>query len=188
YYDDYGHHPAEISATVKALRTLHPNQRLLVMFQSHTYSRTQALKNEFIDALSQADKVYIDQIFPSAREKPGVEKITSHDLELIAQAKGHTHIRGFETRDALLDQVTSDRMPGDVILAIGEKLAKSYRSFHPSERAAVLDTLVSRPVFARALLAGPGMERSRRDHRVEAIRGVWGLPRPHVGLLRGLPL
>ena len=37
--------------------------------------------------------------------------------------------------------------------AIGEKLAKSYRSFHPSERAAVLDTLVSRPVFARALLA-----------------------------------
>ena len=119
YYDDYGHHPAEISATVKALRTLHPNQRLLVMFQSHTYSRTQALKNEFIDALSQADKVYIDQIFPSAREKPGVEKITSHDLELIAQAKGHTHIRGFETRDARLDQVTSDRMPGDVILAIG---------------------------------------------------------------------
>jgi UDP-N-acetylmuramate--alanine ligase len=89
------------------------------MFQSHTYSRTQALKNEFIDALSKADKVYIDQIFPSAREKPGVEKITSHDLERIAQAKGHTHIRGFETRDALLDQVTSDRMPGDVILAIG---------------------------------------------------------------------
>jgi putative heme-binding domain-containing protein len=40
--------------------------------------------------------------------------------------------------------------------AIGEKLAKSYRSFHPSERAAVMDTLVSRPVFARALLAELG--------------------------------
>ncbi|MEI7652984.1 MAG: cyanophycin synthetase [bacterium] len=119
YYDDYGHHPAEITATIHAIRKLHPNQRLLVMFQSHTYSRTQALKNEFVDALSHADQVYIDQIFPSAREKPGVEKITSHDLELIAQSKGYSHIHGYGTRTKLLSQVQKDRKSGDVILAIG---------------------------------------------------------------------
>lgn len=119
YYDDYGHHPAEIKATIHALRRLHPDQRLLLLFQSHTYSRTQALKNEFVDALSLADKVYIDQIFPSAREKPGVEKITSKDLEAIALVKGYSHVAGFNTREELILKVRDDRRAGDMILTIG---------------------------------------------------------------------
>jgi UDP-N-acetylmuramate--alanine ligase len=132
YFDDYAHHPAEIATTLSELRSRYPTQRLLLLFQSHTYSRTTALKNEFVDALSTADRVYIDQIFPSARENPNVGKITSHDLELIARAKKYMHIRGFESRGDLLDQVKQDRKSGDVILTLGAgSIYKLHAELHP---------------------------------------------------------
>jgi UDP-N-acetylmuramate-alanine ligase len=85
-----------------------------------------------VDALSTADRVYIDQIFPSARENPNVGKITSHDLELIARAKKYMHIRGFESRGDLLDQVKQDRKSGDVILTLGAgSIYKLHAELHP---------------------------------------------------------
>jgi len=67
-YDDYAHHPTEISASLGALRSLMGGRgRLSVVFQSHTYSRTKALEDEFASALSLADRVIVAPIFP-ARE------------------------------------------------------------------------------------------------------------------------
>ena len=65
-YDDYGHHPAEIAATLDALRD---DGRLLVLFQPHLYSRTRHLTRELAAALASADVVAVAEIYP-AREEP----------------------------------------------------------------------------------------------------------------------
>ena len=67
-FDDYAHHPAEIAATIGAARQMLCGKgRLFVVFQSHTYSRTAAFFGEICDALRQADRVLVAQIY-AARE------------------------------------------------------------------------------------------------------------------------
>ena len=67
-YDDYGHHPTEVAATIAALRELGP-QRLIAVFQPHLYSRTKALAEAFGAALAGADEVGVLDVYP-AREEP----------------------------------------------------------------------------------------------------------------------
>lgn len=69
--DDYAHHPAEITATIEAVRMKYPDKRLITIFQPHTYSRTRAFINEFSMALQLSDEVYLCDIFGSARENDG---------------------------------------------------------------------------------------------------------------------
>ena len=73
--DDYAHHPTEVAATIAAARTAFPNQRLVVAFQPHLYSRTNDLHREFSATLNQADAVFLCDIY-GAREQP-VAGITS---------------------------------------------------------------------------------------------------------------
>jgi UDP-N-acetylmuramate--alanine ligase len=68
-YDDYAHHPAEVEATLAAIRELHPAARVLVLFQPHLYSRTRYLGEELAAALSRADAVCLTEIY-AAREEP----------------------------------------------------------------------------------------------------------------------
>jgi UDP-N-acetylmuramate--alanine ligase len=72
-YDDYAHHPAEIAATLAALRN-GDDGRLLVLFQPHLYSRTRHLASELADALAAADVVAVTDVYP-AREEP-IEGVT----------------------------------------------------------------------------------------------------------------
>jgi UDP-N-acetylmuramate--alanine ligase len=67
-YDDYAHTPDEIKATLTALRDWEPGKKIIVAFQPHTYSRTRALFDGFVDSLSIADEVILLDIFASARE------------------------------------------------------------------------------------------------------------------------
>lgn len=69
--DDYAHHPAEIQATIDAARQKYPNRKIVAVFQPHTFTRTVALLSEFAETLSQADSVYLSEIFTSAREQEG---------------------------------------------------------------------------------------------------------------------
>lgn len=73
---DYAHHPTEIQATISAAREIFPS--VAVVFQPHTYSRTQALLDDFSSALGKADTVVLAPIF-AAREKP-IEGVSSHAL------------------------------------------------------------------------------------------------------------
>ncbi|XP_021826956.1 uncharacterized protein LOC110767660 isoform X2 [Prunus avium] len=66
-YDDYAHHPTEVSAVIQAARQRFPNKSLLVVFQPHTYSRLAALKDDFANALSDADQVVVTGVY-AARE------------------------------------------------------------------------------------------------------------------------
>lgn len=77
--DDYAHHPTEIKATINAARQKYPDQSIVAVFQPHTFSRTQAFLDDFAESLSLADKVYLCEIFGSARENHG--KLSIHDLQ-----------------------------------------------------------------------------------------------------------
>ena len=67
--DDYGHHPKEVEATIKAARASHPDRRLVMMFQPHRFSRTRDCFDDFVDVLSQVDQLLLLEVYP-AGEKP----------------------------------------------------------------------------------------------------------------------
>ncbi|WP_163539212.1 UDP-N-acetylmuramate--L-alanine ligase [Gracilibacillus sp. YIM 98692] len=79
--DDYAHHPKEVEATINAARQKYPNKEIVAIFQPHTYTRTMTFLEEFSESLSNADNVYLCDIFGSAREGEG--ELTIHDLRKI---------------------------------------------------------------------------------------------------------
>ncbi|WP_318507966.1 UDP-N-acetylmuramate--L-alanine ligase [Bacillus sp. T3] len=77
--DDYAHHPTEIKATIDAANQKYPDREIVAVFQPHTFSRTQTFLSDFADSLNLADKVYLCDIFGSARENHG--KLSIADLQ-----------------------------------------------------------------------------------------------------------
>lgn len=76
--EDYGHHPTEISATLRAVRVMYPERKIHVVFQPHRFSRTQALWAEFLTCFSGADRLWILPIY--AAHEPKIEGVTSEKL------------------------------------------------------------------------------------------------------------
>ncbi len=76
--DDYAHHPTEIRASISALREAYPDRKIVLAFQPHTFSRTEALFKEFEEAFNDAHVVAIADIYASAREAGG--RMTSRNL------------------------------------------------------------------------------------------------------------
>ncbi len=114
-FDDYAHHPKEIEATIKAARMRFPQNRILIIFQPHTYSRTFSLLSEFARALSYADKSFILPIFSSARERPGNFKISSQDIVRLSPSK----LIYISTKKKLHQYLGSLLQPQDVIFTMG---------------------------------------------------------------------
>ncbi len=81
-YDDYAHHPTEIKATIGATRELYPDKKIVVAFQSHTYTRTKALFSDFAKAMGQADTVIFLPIY-AAREE-NVSGVSTRELAVKA--------------------------------------------------------------------------------------------------------
>ena len=67
--NDYAHHPTEIKAFVSAVRSKYPNFKLVIIYQGHTFSRTNTFLQEYVNALFLADEIYIMPIFSSVREE-----------------------------------------------------------------------------------------------------------------------
>ena len=78
YIDDYAHHPEELKACFDAVRQLHPDKKLTVIFQPHLFTRTRDFADEFAKVLSTADELILLEIYP-ARELP-IEGINSQML------------------------------------------------------------------------------------------------------------
>jgi UDP-N-acetylmuramate--alanine ligase len=115
-YDDYGHHPTEIKATLLGARELYPDRKLILVFQSHTYSRTHELFNDFVDALSLADEVYVLPIYAAREEnESGVSHtmLAEHVTTKGIPAQAHD---SFDTVVAELQQTISVH---DVVLVMG---------------------------------------------------------------------
>lgn len=79
YIDDYAHHPKEISAAIKAIRDMFPGRKLTAIFQPHLYTRTRDFASEFAQALSEADKVILLDIYPAREE--AIEGVSSEIIE-----------------------------------------------------------------------------------------------------------
>ena len=114
--DDYGHHPAEIRATLEAARGCNYS-RLLVLFQPHRYTRTQHLWDEFCTAFNQADVLVLTDIYPAS--EPAIEGITGEALAAAVSAAGHRGVRYRASMEAALDELVREARPGDAILTIG---------------------------------------------------------------------
>ena len=110
-YDDYAHHPSELKALLDAVLPLSYN-RVILAFQPHTFTRTNAMFDEFAEQLSRADITYLAQIF-SAREKNEIG-ITSADL-----AAAIPGAQSFPTLQMLAEAVAAQAREGDIILTVG---------------------------------------------------------------------
>lgn len=116
-YDDYGHHPTAIRATLDGFREFFPGQRIVVDFMSHTYSRSQALLDDFADAFGSADTVILNDIYASAREV-AVGGIDGAAFAAAIAAR-HRDVRYRpEFAEAAHEALTVLR-PGDVFITMG---------------------------------------------------------------------
>ena len=113
--DDYAHHPTEIKATLStALKC--PHKKLWVIFQPHTYSRTKAFFNDFVDALSSADEVILAEIY-AAREQ-NTFGVYSKDIADCISKKG-TKASYFPTFKEIIDYIKPKLSKGDLVLTMG---------------------------------------------------------------------
>ncbi len=114
--DDYGHHPAEIVATLASARSLHSG-RLVVAFQPHRFTRTRDLWDDFITAFNDADVVLVTGIYAAGESKiPGVEAST---LVEALRAHGHRGAEYVADLDAVLLRLVEETRPGDLVPTLG---------------------------------------------------------------------
>ena len=114
--DDYGHHPAEIRATLEAAR-LGKFSRLLVLFQPHRYTRTQHLWDDFRGAFNQADVLVLIDIY--AASEAAIPGITSEGLATAILEAGHKNVFYFASMQKAIEYLLREARPGDAILTIG---------------------------------------------------------------------
>jgi len=114
--DDYGHHPAEIRATVEAARLRSP-RRILAVFQPHRYTRTQFLMDDFAACFNGCERVYVLDIYPAS--EPPIPGITSE--RLVARMRELGFERAVYAPDAaeVIQEVLAEAQSGDLILTIG---------------------------------------------------------------------
>lgn len=115
-FDDYAHHPKEIETTIKTARERFPQQRIVIIFQPHTYSRTQILLKDFAKSLSLADQTYILPIFPSAREQSNAFKISSTD---IVENGDSNKLQAVNSINQLIKFLKQEINTGDIIFTMG---------------------------------------------------------------------
>jgi UDP-N-acetylmuramate--alanine ligase len=114
--DDYGHHPTEIRATLRALRTLAGARRTVVLFQPHRYTRTRALWDEFCAAFEGADLLLLADVYAASEDEiPGV---TAEALAGAIAERGARAVYVGSVR-AAAERLLREVRPGDVVLTLG---------------------------------------------------------------------
>lgn len=131
FYDDYGHHPTEIKAVLKGFKERFPTRRLVAIFQPHRYSRTQICWNDFLTCFSNADDLFILDIY-AAGESP-VSGVTG---EKLAQEIDHPQCRHLVRSDENFKSILKSLKSGDLFLTLGagdvsklgEKLIQDFKA------------------------------------------------------------
>jgi UDP-N-acetylmuramate--alanine ligase len=121
-FDDYGHHPAEVRATLKAIKEGHEAGgqwagRLFVLFQPHRYTRTRDLITEFSHSFADADLLIVLDIYP-AGEQP-IEGVHSSLLTEKIREAGCRNVMYMEDRGKAADHIMKEVRKGDVVLTLG---------------------------------------------------------------------
>jgi UDP-N-acetylmuramate--alanine ligase len=113
---DYGHHPAEIRATLAAAREGF-GRRLVVLFQPHRFTRTRDLFGEFLDAFDAADHLVLTDIY-AAGEEP-VDGLSGEVLYWALKRRGHLEVTYVPRREDLVAEVTPLLQMGDMVVVLG---------------------------------------------------------------------
>ncbi len=129
-FDDYAHHPAEITASLGALKKMYNRQKLIVLFHPHTYSRTNMFLKEFAQSLLLADEIYLLDVYASAREQAG--EVGSDDIvkEIGALSRNAKNLKTIENavnyfRDHLTKHDLLITMGAGDVFRVGWQLVKT---------------------------------------------------------------
>ncbi len=114
--DDYGHHPAEIEATLDAAQSGF-DRRVVVAFQPHRYTRTHALFDDFTRAFNKADVLFVTEVYP-AGETP-IEGATGRALAVAIHAHGHHQVTYVPDKKQVARELQAVVRPGDLVILLG---------------------------------------------------------------------
>jgi UDP-N-acetylmuramate--alanine ligase len=116
FVDDYGHHPTEIAATLRAAKRSY-GRRVVTVFQPHRYSRTRFLMQEFGRAFFDADVLFLTDIYAASEDPiPGID---ADRLARTIREYGHKQVRHVADKEKLTDEVASTIEKGDLVLTLG---------------------------------------------------------------------
>jgi UDP-N-acetylmuramate--alanine ligase len=115
--DDYGHHPAEMAATLAAARGAFPGRRVVLAFQPHRFTRTRDLFEDFVKVLSTADEVVLADVYP-AGEAP-IVAADGRSLARAVRVAGKVEPIFVETSAEMRDAVLARLRDGDVVITMG---------------------------------------------------------------------
>lgn len=116
--DDYAHHPVEVQATLQAVKNKYPDKKIKCIFHPHTFTRTEALLDDFAKSFLDADEVYLLDIFGSAREKQG--GVSSGDLvEEIKKNSKDKIVKNLHTISEATKYFQQNLQPNDVLITMG---------------------------------------------------------------------
>ena len=129
--DDYGHHPAEVRATLASARAMHPG-RIVVVFQPHRYTRTRDCFDEFATAFNDADVLVMCEVYAAGEDEiPGAD---GRALADAVEAQGHEDVRFAPELDKIVATLPADLLSGDLVITLG---AGSVSSLGPPLLAAL---------------------------------------------------
>ena len=115
--DDYGHHPTEIKTTLHAIEECWPDNRKVIVFQPHRYTRTQALFDDFTRSFYQSDVLLVLPIYAAGEQK--IEGVTGRKLCEDIKAHGHKEVIYSEGQEDAVTYLKKNLKPGDVLLTLG---------------------------------------------------------------------
>jgi UDP-N-acetylmuramate--alanine ligase len=114
--DDYGHHPVEIMATLRAARRGW-NRRIVTVFQPHRYTRTQALFHDFMTAFNDADVLILTDIYPAGEDR--IEGVEAKALFEGIREYGHKNVTYFADKKEIVEHLLRVITPGDLVITLG---------------------------------------------------------------------
>ncbi|HPX61394.1 MAG TPA: UDP-N-acetylmuramate--L-alanine ligase [Deltaproteobacteria bacterium] len=115
--DDYGHHPAEIRATLAAARQGWPERRIVAAFQPHRYTRTHELFDEFVTAFYDADLLVLTDVY-AAGEQP-IEGATAERITAELQRHGQKNVSYVAERELIPEYLAGVVREGDIVITLG---------------------------------------------------------------------
>jgi UDP-N-acetylmuramate--L-alanine ligase/UDP-N-acetylenolpyruvoylglucosamine reductase len=114
--DDYGHHPTELAATLQTARSLKPN-RLIVLFQPHRYTRTQALADDFGKVLQAADRTFVTDVYPAS--EPPIAGVSGDTIVEAMKRHGVAPVTSVPDLATAHHVIGNMLKPGDLLITLG---------------------------------------------------------------------
>jgi UDP-N-acetylmuramate--alanine ligase len=115
--DDYGHHPAEMAATLEAARGAFPGRRIVLAFQPHRYTRTRDLFEDFVKVLSTADALLLAEVYPAG--EPPIVAADSRTLARALRVFGKVEPVFVEDVAGMPEAIRRAAQDGDVVVTMG---------------------------------------------------------------------